>query len=630
MKRPFSSLSIDQLEAILEKATASGNSKAVKAVVGEAGFRKTARAGRLLMRAKSALDVKQADLFDRSLTNGRDQPSVARKEVARKRGGRKPTADRKPTAEQQQAIEAFLSGGSLRINAYAGTGKTATLQFLAHGTRRRGQYIAFNKAIVGDARDKFPPTVDCSTTHRLALKALHSGYKETREKFAGKVSTKQLAEILGFKKTWRVDRDHSLQTVSQAYLIQQTVKRFAQSGDDEISDAHVPRHGSLLTANEDSLAAVNEFARNNAKHVWQRMCDPKDAIPLGFDGFLKLWGLSRPQIAADYILLDEAQDTNPVVLDVLQRQSAQLVYVGDRYQQIYEWRGAVNAMDAIKTDSIVGLTQSFRFGPEIAGEASRVLLRLGESVPLTGNPALRSRVGSCKPNAILARTNANVMTALIQCLDEGCKPHLVGDNKDLKELLWGVRDLKEGRPTDVPDFFGFTNWESVVDFAKTTEGEHLTMFVNLVQSKGEKRLLWAINQSVSQEAAELVISTAHKAKGREWKNVRLMDDFLKTREARTTADKAQQEREDAAELRLFYVAVTRAKEAIEIPVMGVKGEQTRTSAVSLGLAAPALAKRVVTQPADWEDPVKESGRVQPPHVPQKPAKRGFFSRLFGG
>lgn len=624
MRRPFSSLSIDQLEAILDTATASGDTKAIKAVVGEVGVRTTARAGRLLVRAKSALDVRQADLFDRSPQTSKKRPTMVHKKVAAKPG------DRKPTPEQQQAIDAFLSGGSLRINAYAGTGKTSTLQFLAHGTRSRGQYIAFNKAIVGDAREKFPPTVDCSTTHSLALKSLHSDYKKTKDKFAGKVSTKQLAEILGFKKIWRIDRDHSLQAVSQAYLIQQTVRRFAHSGDEEISAAHVPRHGSLLTASEDTLKAVNEFACNNAKHVWQRMCDPKDAIPLGFDGFLKLWGLSKPQIAADYILLDEAQDTNPVVLDVLRRQSAQLVYVGDRYQQIYEWRGAVNAMEAIETDATVSLTQSFRFGPEIAGEASCTLRRLGESVPLTGNPAMRSRVGSCNPNAILARTNTNVMTALIQCLDEGRKPHLVADNKDLKELLWGVRDLKEGRPTDVADFFGFTNWESVVDFAKTTEGEHLTMFVNLVQSKGEKRLLWAINQSVSEEEAEIVISTAHKAKGREWKNVRLMDDFLKTREARTPADKAQKEREDAAELRLFYVAVTRAKEAIEIPIMGGKGEPPRASAFSSRPAAPALAKTVVAQPVDWQEPVKQSGQVQSPHIKQKRAKRGFFSRLFGG
>ncbi|ESY14486.1 UvrD-helicase domain-containing protein [Mesorhizobium sp. LNJC394B00] len=364
MKRPFISLRIDQLETMLEKATANGDSKAIKAIASEAAVRSTARAGKLLVRAKSALDVKQADLFEHASKASKKQPRVVHTQAPVTKG------KRKPTGEQEQAIDAFLSGGSLRINAYAGTGKTSTLQFLAHGTRTRGQYIAFNKAIVGDAREKFPSTVDCSTIHSLALKSLHSDFKKTKDKFAGKVSAKQLAEILELKKAWRVDRDHSLQPVSQAYLIQQTVRRFAQSGDEEISDAHVPRHGSLLAASDETLDAVNEFARNNAEHLWGRMCDAKDAIPLGFDGFLKLWGLSKPQISADYILLDEAQDTNPVVLDVLKRQDAQLVYVGDRYQQIYEWRGAINATEAIETDAVVSLTRSFRFGPEIAHEAS--------------------------------------------------------------------------------------------------------------------------------------------------------------------------------------------------------------------------------------------------------------------
>ncbi|RUX25825.1 DNA helicase [Mesorhizobium sp. M7A.F.Ca.US.011.01.1.1] len=621
MKRPFISLRIDQLETMLEKATANGDSKAIKAIASEAAVRSTSRAGKLLVRAKSALDVKQADLFEKA---PKKHAGVMHTKAPAKRG------NRKPTAEQEQAIDAFLSGGSLRINAYAGTGKTSTLQFLAHGTRSRGQYIAFNKAIVGDAREKFPSTVDCSTTHSLALKSLHSDYKKTKDKFAGKVSAKQLAEILELKKAWRVDRDHSLQPVSQAYLIQQTLRRFAQSGDEEISDAHVPRHGSLLAASDETLNAVNEFARNNAKHLWGRMCDAKDAIPLGFDGFLKLWSLSKPQIAADYILLDEAQDTNPVVLDVLKRQNAQLIYVGDRYQQIYEWRGAINAMEAIETDAVVSLTRSFRFGPEIAHEASRILQRLGESVPLTGNPALSSRIGTCKPNAILARTNANVMTALIECIDEGRKPHLVGDNNDLKELLWGVRDLKEGRPTDVADFFGFNSWESVVDFAKTAEGEHLTMFVNLVQSKGEKRLLWAINQSVGEDQADIVISTAHKAKGREWKNVRLMDDFLKTRAAKGHEEGADREREDAAELRLFYVAVTRAKEAIEIPAMGDKAEPLRASARSSRQTTPGSTETVFAQPVDWTEPPKQNRQqAQSQHATHKESKRGFFSRLFG-
>ena len=46
----------------------------------------------------------------------------------------------------------------------------------------------------------------------------------------------------------------------------------------------------------------------------------------GHDGYLKLWALSEPRIAADFILLDEAQDANRVMLDVLRKQPAQMVY----------------------------------------------------------------------------------------------------------------------------------------------------------------------------------------------------------------------------------------------------------------------------------------------------------------
>jgi len=55
------------------------------------------------------------------------------------------------------------------------------------------------------------------------------------------------------------------------------------------------------------MKAVTEFALHAARHVWDRMKDDRDVIPLGHDGYLKLSALSEPTIAADFILLDEAQ-----------------------------------------------------------------------------------------------------------------------------------------------------------------------------------------------------------------------------------------------------------------------------------------------------------------------------------
>lgn len=630
MKRPFIAASVDQLEERLEKALADSDRKTIDAIAGELTHRRVPRA---------------RDLAERIASVGAPLPQSGPQLTTA--FGKRPTTSKlaamanpapkghPPTSEQQCAIDAFGTRGSLRINAYAGTGKTSTLQMLAHSTRRRGQYIAFNRAIVADAKTKFPASVDCATTHGLAFKATPQAFKQNIDKMTGRISAQKLAEILELRKIWRIDKDHTLQPRSQAFLILETIKRFAQSGDETISELHVPRHGSLVSASQESLAAVNAFAKRGAEHVWARMSNPDDQLPLGHDGYLKRWALSHPQLACEYILLDEAQDTNPVVLDVLRRQSAQLVYVGDRYQQIYEWRGAVNAMEAIDTDSSVQLTQSFRFGPEIAAEASRLLFQLGESIPLRGNPLLRSRVGSCKPDAILARTNASVITALVEALNEGRTPHLVGGNAELMEMLRGVQDLKAGTPSTVPEFFGFENWEQVVEFAGTAEGEQLSTFVNLVQSRGERQLMWALGRAVDEDRSDIVLSTAHKAKGREWNAVRLMDDFLKSRPAKSDSLEAQEkhQREEAAELRLYYVAVTRARQIIELP----DTREVRAPAISPAKVAPH--RSATTPAAQWQKPTDWIPTAQPESAPKpvsampaerSPPRKGFFARLFGG
>ena len=289
-------------------------------------------------------------------------------------------------------------------------------------------------------------------------------------------------------------------------------------------------------------------------------------MPLGHDGYLKLWALSDPVIAADFILLDEAQDTNPVVLNVLRKQPAQMIYVGDKYQQIYEWRGAVNAMEKIETESATYLTTSFRFGSTIAEAASKLLVLLGEKRTIKGNPTVTSRIGNVVPQTILARTNASTVAAIIESLDAGKSPHLVGGTDEVMEMLRGVQDLKADRQSTVPDFFGFDKWDQVVEFAKSGEGDHLLSFVNLVEARGERQLMWALNRTVDEERSDLIISTAHKAKGREWSTVRLMDDFLRSQPKKQKPDKAQYANgHDPAEVRLFYVALTRAKEAIDVP-----------------------------------------------------------------
>lgn len=82
-----------------------------------------------------------------------------------------------PTDEQAHCIKIFKKGGNLAIEAGAGTGKTSTLVLLGEAAKsRRGQYLAFNKAIVEDAKKRMPPNVQASTMHSLAFGAFGKRY----------------------------------------------------------------------------------------------------------------------------------------------------------------------------------------------------------------------------------------------------------------------------------------------------------------------------------------------------------------------------------------------------------------------------------------------------------------------
>ena len=144
------------------------------------------------------------------------------------------------------------------------------------------------------------------------------------------------------------------------------------------------------------------------------------------------------------------------------------------------------------------------------------------------------------------------------CVCRKRKDFLVGGVKELIRLLEDVVSLKANQPGVSPEFFGFASWAEVLQFVQEEEGEALRMFVQLVERFGERHLLWAMRRVAGNEnGADVVISTAHKAKGREWDSVRLSTDFASSRPDRATVV-------DAAECRLFYVAMTRAKRHLDV------------------------------------------------------------------
>jgi superfamily I DNA/RNA helicase len=471
-----------------------------------------------------------------------------------------------PTDEQTTAADAFRAGNHLALQAGAGTGKTTTLTFLARTTDRRGCYIAYNRAIAQDAHARFPSTVRCKTAHALAYAAV--GHRYTRRLNAPRRPAWQTGQAIGITKALRIgDREITQRALSNAAL--RTVTRFCHTADEAVARHHVPHlRGLEDTDLHAQLAAhIVPFARK----AWADLQHPDDgAVRFDHDHYLKIWALTQPRIHADFLLLDEAQDTNPVVEQIFlnQREHAQLVVVGDSAQAIYQWRGAKDIMTGFDGTQLT-LSQSFRFGPDLAREANRWLHLVDAPIRLTGAPAVATELGPVpQPDAVLCRTNVGAMAQVMGLMSAGQRVALVGGGDSLQALALAARDLKEGRRTHHPELILFPCWGDLQDYAAHDPAGHdLQPLVNLVDTHGADAILTAVAQLAPEPQAQVTVSTAHKAKGREWPRVLIADDFARPKDLGPdvpTGTPASPDPIDDGEARLAYVAVTRTRRRLDL------------------------------------------------------------------
>lgn len=502
--------------------------------------------------------------------------------------------------EEQEAILQVAMRDELRvlvIAAGAGTGKTATLRMLEETLPGRGQYTAFNTSLVAESKAKFR-RASCNTTHSLAFRAV--GRKYQHRLGGERMRSSQVARVLGIdalpitlksqgppqdcprctgtllgrelcpvcngQGTVPTDKVKVLQADFLAGQVLVAVRRFCQSADREIGAQHLRYIDGIDGTDADGRRQrdnndrVVQYLLPFCKKAWDDLSRVDGQLPFSHDCYVKLWqlgtGTDRPIIAADYILLDEAQDTAPVFLDVLKQQShALLIFVGDSNQAIYEWRGAVDAMRAYPDAERRLLSQSYRFGQSVADVANAVLADLEEPTDLVmrGNPAIPTRVAEvAEPRCYLYRTNAGAVGRVMAAIAEGKRPYLIGGGADVVAWCEAALDLQAKRGTRHPELACFESWGEVVEYSKTDEGSDLKLMVKLVIDFGADAIRDALKDMPAEDKADLVVSTAHKSKGREWDTVKLGPDFPLANKM-TDPDR-----------RLLYVAATRAKLVLDV------------------------------------------------------------------
>ena len=469
----------------------------------------------------------------------------------------------KPTEEQEKALDLFASGRNLAIEAGAGTGKTSTLSLLSQSNRNKGQYIAFNKAIVEDSKGRMSSNVKCSTAHSLAYGAIMKD-KLYKERLAGgRQRPADVAKFLGLQDFICYVDGHEKVISSEklSIILNNMIYRFCTSADETIWSKHMVQVDGLDGVDPDG---GKQYKNHNvlaqilvpiAQKAWDDISNPNGTLQFKHEHYLKLWHLSDPVINVDYILFDEAQDANPVMYDTVSKQDCQLVFVGDSAQAIYEFTGAVNAMASIPYDNKAHLTKSFRFGQAVADVANNVLDLLDADLRVVGFDQIESEIVYLdNPNALLVRSNAGAISAIIDGLMAGKKVAYVGNVNEIISFVRACADLQAGRGTMHPELMCFSDWNEVVMYSEMNEDDKtLQLMVKLITQYSAATIISNFKKLVDESRADVVISTAHKAKGREWDSVQLGRDFG---DNLSTASEAEQ--------RLMYVAVTRAKRQLDV------------------------------------------------------------------
>lgn len=477
----------------------------------------------------------------------------------------------KPTSEQEYSIDLSKGNRVVKVEAGAGCGKSSTLAMIANANCVPSLYLTFNKTLADEAKEKFPSWVECRTTHSLAYAKFGVNLAHKLKRPIGAYQNvcgtgSEIARYYSIRAGSFCSDDTKIVTAAgMGIAVKETVARFEQSADNTLNLNHVS-FGPVAQFRRDETFRRAEYANlvlSYAQLLWKERINPVSKILATHDTYLKLYQLSCPDLSGyEFLYLDESQDSNDCVIDIVKRQkNCTIVLVGDDAQTLYEWRGSSNAMQ--KFDGAVAqLTMSFRFGPAIAEVARNVLsLRSKGGLSLQGADWIESQVVPYLPNEVedhtichLYRTNSALIADAVQYILDGKSVSLEIDVRDFINMLNSAVALKNGDLKSVKheEILPYPTWQDLAQEVKHVGGD-LNRIHGLIEEGRVEQVLEALANYKKPANPDLILTTAHKSKGREFRIVILADDFPSPYD-----EGGEYVGLPDSEVNLLYVASTRA------------------------------------------------------------------------
>ena len=460
-----------------------------------------------------------------------------------------PVVNRGITYDPEQQAVIDCKAQVIVAKAFAGAGKTTVA--VGYADARPSQnilYICLNKANADEAKRRFPANVDCKTTHSLA-------YASVGRALGSRVSN-----------TWRAKQISDEMSINprQAGAVRDTLLDFFATFDAALSSKNMREVALKYSLSDNQLPVILD----HAKELWKRMCDPKGTVSVPHDAYLKMFALKNPILKYDAIILDEAQDTNPITAQIIKAQKghANLLLIGDSHQSIYGFRGATNAMQDFENmgATVLNLPRTWRFGDRTAFLANVLLETFkGETVKIIGGGSDAKYNGG--QAAYLARTNAQLFSMAAKRRGEGI--YWVGGSGNYRlDAVLDAYHLYSGQHAAIRDpiIQRYRSWADYVEEQGETQDVEAKILIKAVEEYRDDipDLIDDIkfNEVMDVSKAHRVLSTGHKSKGLEFDFVLIGDDFEVCIEALNELEEKGKIKESTKqEINLLYVVLTRAK-----------------------------------------------------------------------
>ncbi len=500
-------------------------------------------------------------------------------------------------SKYQRSVFDFISEGegSAVVEACAGSGKTTTivqaLKLIPEDMHI--VFCAFNKRIAEELAKHTPKHVDVRTLHSLGARTLY------RERGKPKLENSKTRDIMRDKLFESFEGEYG----GNEFKIKREISAImAEKGTDFAriisfakSNLVHPNRGNILAAIAEDLEVTlnGDSDIELLQDIYHTAMTDTDVID--FDDMIFLptaYNWLRPEY--DYVFVDEAQDLNiaqiKMVTSIL-APNGRMVAVGDRRQAIYAFRGADSkAMDKLKqaTNAIeLPLSICYRCPKEVVRLAQTLApeIETFENAP-EGHVSAKSLsevIRDAKPHDfILSRINASLMSVAFKLIRSGKKAVVLGHDvgRNLIKLIEQLADTGERtwdkKPVLDQDVHALKvatqEWIKINTEEMIAQNKHGRAAA--IRDKGYCLLeLTGVAKTVSEivtfieeaftndsEKEAVILSSIHKAKGLEAKNVYVMRKLL----PHPYAFRSKNPEDLVQEKNLEYVAYTRAQENLYI------------------------------------------------------------------